>query len=151
LLKLPCKSAHNLACAYNISRYATANTLCAVYSTELQYIAIILGLNESCFACYCCYRLRGCDTKRLTTSFAESTVFRKSIKPVSIPAKLWITFKLMQKLPWRNRTSETELDNALDDTLDDGVTPKASTSRRRKSRLPARAQTKQRLSMPTGR
>jgi hypothetical protein len=93
-------------------------------------------------------RLRGYDTKRLTTSFAESTVFRKSIKPVSIPAKLWITFKLMQKLPWRSRPSDAVLDDMLDDTLDEIAPIK---SRKRSSRLPARAQTKQRLSMPKGR
>eukprot|EP00752_Nemacystus_decipiens_P012591 g11151.t1 len=39
---------------------------------------------------------RGIDSGRVAVSLAESTVFRKFAKPVTIPAKLWLTLKFVQ-------------------------------------------------------
>lgn len=39
---------------------------------------------------------RGIDSGRMAVSLAESTCFRKLAKPVTIPAKLWLTFKFVQ-------------------------------------------------------
>lgn len=41
---------------------------------------------------------RGIDSGRVAVSLAESTVFRKFAKPVTIPAKLWLTLKFVQGL-----------------------------------------------------
>ncbi|CAM9987190.1 unnamed protein product [Ectocarpus sp. 8 AP-2014] len=39
---------------------------------------------------------RGIDSGRMAISLAESTLFRKLAKPVTIPGKLWLKFKLSQ-------------------------------------------------------
>ncbi|CAM9873144.1 unnamed protein product, partial [Ectocarpus fasciculatus] len=39
---------------------------------------------------------RGIDSGRVAISLAESTLFRKLAKPVTIPGKLWLTLKLSQ-------------------------------------------------------
>ncbi|CAM9864977.1 unnamed protein product, partial [Ascophyllum nodosum] len=39
---------------------------------------------------------RGIDSGRMAVSLAESTFFRKLAKPVTIPAKLWLTWKFVQ-------------------------------------------------------
>ncbi|CBJ27955.1 conserved unknown protein [Ectocarpus siliculosus] len=39
---------------------------------------------------------RGIDSGRMAISLAESTLFRKLAKPVTIPGKLWLTLKLSQ-------------------------------------------------------
>ncbi|CAM9218414.1 unnamed protein product [Sphacelaria rigidula] len=39
---------------------------------------------------------RGIDSGRVAVSFAESTLFRKLAKPVTIPGKFWLTFKVIE-------------------------------------------------------
>lgn len=39
---------------------------------------------------------RGIDTGRMAVSLAETTIIRRLAKPVTIPAKLWLTFKFVR-------------------------------------------------------
>jgi hypothetical protein len=45
-----------------------------------------------------------CDSKRLATSFAESNVFRKVLKPLTMPPKLMIASALVRAMPWRENS-----------------------------------------------
>ncbi|CAM9319676.1 unnamed protein product [Choristocarpus tenellus] len=42
---------------------------------------------------------QGIDTGRLAVSLAESSLFRKLAKPITIPAKLWLTILAVQAMP----------------------------------------------------
>lgn len=57
-------------------------------------------LFRACSVVVCFFRdrfsKRGIDTGRMVVALAESTVFRKLAKPITIPAKLWLTWKFVQ-------------------------------------------------------
>lgn len=50
---------------------------------------------------------RGIDSGKVAVSLAESTVFRKLAKPVTIPAKLWLTWKFVQATDMRQNISSS--------------------------------------------
>ncbi|CAM9812219.1 unnamed protein product, partial [Hapterophycus canaliculatus] len=49
---------------------------------------------------------RGIDSGRVVLSLAESTLFRKLAKPVTIPAKLWLTLKFVQRTGGGNNNDD---------------------------------------------
>lgn len=52
-------------------------------------------------------RGRDVDTQRLATALAESSVFRKFVKPITFPGKLWVTWRIMEILPLRKPSDKT--------------------------------------------
>ncbi|CAM9389062.1 unnamed protein product, partial [Pylaiella littoralis] len=74
---------------------------------------------------------RGIDSVRVAVSLAESTVFRKVAKPVTIPAKLWLTLKCVQGLG-------TQVDDG--DGMDGGTAGGGGRGKRAKRRRSAQAE-----------
>ncbi|KAG5181504.1 hypothetical protein JKP88DRAFT_349226 [Tribonema minus] len=78
---------------------------------------------------------QGWDTARLTTALAESTIFRKSIKPITIPGKLWATWKIMELLPWRqSRMAPAKGESPVTANTEQLTQPAAATREARTSR-----------------
>eukprot|EP00611_Tribonema_gayanum_P021937 TRINITY_DN4323_c0_g1_i4.p1 TRINITY_DN4323_c0_g1~~TRINITY_DN4323_c0_g1_i4.p1 ORF type:complete len:205 (+),score=40.78 TRINITY_DN4323_c0_g1_i4:138-752(+) len=79
---------------------------------------------------------QGWDTARLTTALAESTIFRKSIKPITIPGKLWATWKIMELLPWRQSrmAAPAKGESPVTASTEQSTQPAAATREARTSR-----------------
>eukprot|EP00241_Pyramimonas_parkeae_P009266 CAMPEP_0114237902 /NCGR_PEP_ID=MMETSP0058-20121206/7640_1 /TAXON_ID=36894 /ORGANISM="Pyramimonas parkeae, CCMP726" /LENGTH=145 /DNA_ID=CAMNT_0001349979 /DNA_START=232 /DNA_END=669 /DNA_ORIENTATION=+ len=59
------------------------------------YTAALAGAHRQVDKMKWLAKLPGSDIQRLTTSCAESMCFRGAIKPVTIPGKLWVSWKLV--------------------------------------------------------
>mmetsp|Transcript_12956 Transcript_12956/g.17052 ORF Transcript_12956/g.17052 Transcript_12956/m.17052 type:complete len:204 (-) Transcript_12956:175-786(-) len=86
--------------------------IASVRGTYHQTLSMLEGKMDTSRFFHFIPAVRSGNAKRVITSLAESTVFRKTAKPITIPGKMWLTWNILSMFRGDEQQKQTTANNS---------------------------------------